>query len=118
MGGRDGLRREMFRFARRTGGKTASGVGRGAHAVDQRAFLLEADSGRLRQADAAILHANIVRETTERRKDLGIALVASELETRGNVQRQLVPAVGNHVAVRKAVFGKQRKGPQILDETV
>src|SRR5690606_31213783 len=50
----------------------------------------------IRQSHIAILHANTVSEAAERLENVWVGLVTTQVQTRSDIQRHLVPTVWNH----------------------
>ena len=66
----------------------------------------------------AVFDAHAVGKTPVRLEQIGIALVAAETETGGDVERHLMAAMGNAPPRRPAVTLEHRQRAQVLDQAV
>src|SRR5215207_3432813 len=89
-----------------------------AHDLDQVGFALEADARQIRHDDVAVFDANGVREAAVWLKQVGVALIAAEAQASRNVQRHLVPAMGDAAGRRPAMLRQNIERPKIFDKPV
>ena len=61
----------------------------------QSGLLFYADARCIRNSGLSLLNRNSIRKTSKRLKDPGIRFIATQSETRRNVQGHLVATVGN-----------------------
>ena len=98
-------------------GDGASGR-QGLHLAVKVGLALEPDAGKIRQGDEAVLDLHPIREAAERLEQVGVALVATQAQAGGDVQRHLVAAVRDAAAGRPAVFLEHVQGAQVLHQAV
>src|ERR1700739_1918393 len=72
------------------------------HDLDQVRLALESDAGQLRHGDAAVLDAYAIREAAIGLEEIGVALVAAQAESCGDVERHLMASVRNAARRRPA----------------
>src|SRR3982751_1445028 len=68
-------------------------VGEFAHQLVEVGLSLEADAGKLGHRHVAVFHAHAVGESAKGLEQVGIRFVAAQAQSRGDVERHLVPAV-------------------------
>src|ERR1700690_180351 len=68
------------------------------HLTEEIGFSFEADTGKIWHRDVPIFHAHTVRETAIGLEQVGIALVAAEPETGGDIERHLMSAMRDAAA--------------------
>lgn len=74
--------------------------------------------GRLGHRDAAVLDAHAVGEAAEGLEEVRVGLVAAQPQTRGDVERHLVPAVRDEPARCPAQRPQRLERAEILHEAV
>src|SRR5208283_1339128 len=82
------------------------------HDLDQVGLPLEADARQLRHGDTAVLDAYAIREAAIGLEEIGVALVAAQTESCGDVERHLVAAMRN--AARRRPAGDLQHGERAL----
>src|SRR5882762_5992993 len=88
------------------------------HNQEQFSLGLETNTRNLRQLDIAVLDRYPISKSTERLKNSWIGFVAPQPQTRGDVQRHLVPSVRNAADWRPPVVLQNAQNSKIFDQAV
>src|SRR3954469_14046115 len=89
-----------------------------AHHLNQVGLAFEADAGKLRHRDEAVLDTHAVGEAAVGLEQVRVALVASEPEASCDVERHLMAAVRDAAAPRPTALLEHIERAQVLDEPI